>query len=337
MKLARYIARRALLLIPTLLVVSTITFIVSRLLPGNPAIYMAGPAKSPEVIQTLTEAMGLDKPLYMQYIIYHQDLLQGDFGFAWHTGKSVAYDLAIRFAATFELTIISLIFAILLGIPLGMLAALKANKKTDHIVRVGSLVGLSVPEYVIGLLFIYLFYYQIPIFPPILGRIDIFLSPPTDLTGLYIVDSLITMNWEVLRSSLASIFLPAFTLALVMMAPITRFTRSAMLDVLYSEHILAAKSYGLSKFTINFKHALKIASFRVTTIIGVIFGYLLSGAILVENVFSWPGLGRYAVESLRFSDFAAVQGVVLVMTCSYIVINLLVDITLASLDPRVKY
>ncbi len=330
-------ARRLVLLIPTLVVVSSITFVVSRLLPGDPAVYFAGAAKDPKVIAAISRNMGLDKPIPVQYVIYHRDLLKGDFGFAWHTGNPVASDLSMRYAATMELASVSLLFGIVLGMPLGMLAALKANRFADHVVRVGSLLGLSVPEYVIGLLLIYTFYFRFPLFPAQLGRVHIFLSPPQQITGLYILDSLLTGNWTILASSIVSIFLPALSLALILMAPVARFTRSAMLDVLQSEHILAARSYGLSNRTIYFRLALKVASFRVTTVIGLIFGYLLSGVVLVENVFAWPGLGRYAVESIGFGDYAAVQGVVLITTLSYIIVNLVIDIALAVLDPRIKY
>lgn len=337
MRLGRYVVKRLLLLVPVMLVVLCVSFVLTHMMPANPVYHMAGPVPDPVVVEALTKEMGLDKPLPVQFLIYIKRLVSGDWGWAWHTGHPVSYDLRIRLTATLELSLVSLLLSILVGVPLGIVAALNANRPIDHAVRVLALLGLSIPEYVMGLLLIYFLYYKLDLFPPQIGRIGLLVPPPDTITGLYIVDSLLTLNWEAFRSSLSYICLPACSLGIAILAPMCRFTRSAMLDVLNSEFILAAKSYGLSSRTIYLKYALKNALFRVATVIGLGFGWLLCGVVLIENIFGWPGMGQYSLQSIEWNDYAAVQGFILVITASYVIVNLVVDLMLAVLDPRVKY
>ena len=325
------------MLIPILLGISIITFTITHIIPGDPLYILLSPYAKEEDVQKARVKLGLDKPLYVQYGIYLNDLLHGDLGYAYRTRKPVIDDIKQRFAATLELTMVSLFLAVVVGIPLGVQAAVHRDTRLDHIVRVVSVGGVSIPIFLTGIVLIYILYFKLHLAPPPLGRMGLGDTPPETITGLYIVDSILTRNWEALVTSLQYIALPAITLGFAMMAPIMRITRNSMLEVLNSNYVRTARSLGLAPNTVTYRDALRNALLPVVTSIGQIFGWSLGGEVLVEVVFSWPGLGYYAVNSILNTDYAPVQGFVLLTATIYVLVNLVVDLLYTAIDPRITY
>ncbi|WP_285726773.1 ABC transporter permease [Psychromicrobium xiongbiense] len=330
------IARRLLAMIPALLGVIVCMFLITRVLPGDPARTFAGEQAPQSVIDGIRRSMGLDQPLYIQFFRYVGDLFRGDLGFAWHTGQRVVDDLASRFPATIELGLSALIVALLIGIPLGILSATQRDRWVDHLSRVLSLLGASMPVFWVGLLAIFLFFGQLHWAPAPLGRISDNLNPPTHITGLYVLDSLLSGDMAALTSSVQHLILPALVLALGPTAIIARMTRSAMLEVIAQDYIRTATAKGLPRIIVIGKHALKNAAPVTATIVGLQFGQLLGGAVITETIFTWPGVGSYVTQSILATDYAPVQAFTLLAAIVYLVINLLVDIVNGWLDPRVK-
>ncbi len=335
MKLYQYILRRLLFLIPVLLGTVTITFFLMYAVPSNPARMIAGPHATGDQLKHITKELGLDQPLYIQYFRYIGRLLKGDFGRSILTRRPVLQELKTYFPATFELTLVSMLIMVPLGILFGVISAVKRNSIADHSIRIFALSGVSMPIYWLGLILLLVFYFKLGILPGP-GRIDPYITPPKDITGLYLLDSLITGNWEAFTNSLKHIILPAITLAYATTGMTARITRSSMLEVIQAEYIKTAKAKGLSPRAIIVRHALRNALIAPITLIGYEFGYLLAGAVLTETIFGWPGLGRYAVESMTNVDFPAVLGVVILMTFIYVIMNLLVDIAYVIIDPRIR-
>ena len=335
MKLYQYIIRRLLLLIPVLLGTVTITFFLMYAVPSNPARMIAGPHATGDQIERITKELGLDQPLYIQYFRYIRRLLKGDFGRSILTRRPVIQELKTYFPATFELTLVSMLIMVPLGILFGVISAVKRNSLADHTIRIFALSGVSMPIYWLGLILLLVFYFKLGILPGP-GRIDPYITPPKDITGLYLLDSLLTGNWEAFTNSLKHIILPAITLAYATTGMTARITRSSMLEVIQAEYIKTAKAKGLGPRAIIMRHALRNALIAPITLIGYEFGYLLAGAVLTETIFGWPGLGRYAVESMTNVDFPAVLGVVILMTFIYVIMNLLVDIAYVIIDPRIR-
>ena len=335
MRIWRYIAKRLLMAVPTLIGATLLCFSLVRVLPGNPAYLIAGPYATEQDVQDVMEEMGLKKPLYVQYWIYMRDLLHGDLGRAWFTAQPVSKDLMARFPATFELANFSFFLALVLGIPLGILSALKRDSWLDHFCRVFSVFGVAIPLFWSGLLFIFFFYAKLKIVPAPMGRIDTFLSGPEGITGMYVLDSLLTRNWAVLYSSLSRLILPTLTLGLSLLAPILRMVRSSMLEVLQSRYVKTAIAYGIPQREVIYHYALKNALLPVITTMAIFYGFALSGMVLIETIFSWPGMGLYAINAILNSDYAAIQGIVISLTFLYIVLYILVDILYAFIDPRI--
>lgn len=331
---AGLIARRILAAIPSVLGVVVLTFILTRALPGDPAAYFAGPAASQEAIAQIRETLGLNRSLPEQFFIYFGELARGDLGRSLTTGQTVLSDLLTRLPASLELTLAGLFFSLMLAIPLGILAATRPGSWIDHGVRVLATAGVSLPTFFTGLLLIYVFYFLFGIAPAPLGRLDILYSPPRSVTGLYLIDSLLAGNLEIFWAALSQLFLPAVTLGLFALAPLARVTRAAMLAVLSSDFIRTARASGLSARTVLFGYAFRNALLPIITTLGVVFSFLLGANVLVEKVFSWPGIGSYAVSALVASDYAAVQGFVLTMALLYVVLNLLIDLLYVVIDPR---
>lgn len=333
-----YILRRLLWLFPVVLVVTLIVFVVSRILPGNPVYLRLGSQDaSQEVIDRLTREMGLDKPILVQYAMYLNDLLHGDFGTAWHTSNPVVKDIAARFPATVELTVVALLLSLLIGIPLGVIAAVRKDSIADHTIRLISLGGLSVPSFWLGLLLIYFLTFRFEIFPSPTGRVGITVTPPDKITGLYIVDSLLVGDTKALASSIQQIILPAVTLALGQIAGISRMVRSTMIEILDSDYIRAARAFGISDRKIYYSYALKNTLIPTITYVGNGVLWLLGGVVVVEIVFTWPGLGLYAMESIFVKDYVGVQGVALLIGILSVLVWLVVDILYFVVDPRVTY
>jgi peptide/nickel transport system permease protein len=336
MKLWAYLLRRLFLIIPTLIGVTVITFTISHLIPGDPIAVSLGPYASQEQIQLLRMKRGLDRPVHIQYLIYLRNLSRGDLGTSIHSQRAVLDDLKDFFPATFELTTASMLISILLGIPLGIIAAVKKNRWPDFVARLYALVGVSMPVFWLGLLLLLLFYFKLGWLPGV-GRLDPRLSPPTSITGLYLLDSMITLNWKVFFDALKHILLPAFSLSCVIMATISRMTRATMLEVMTENYIRAARAKGLSERIVIYRHALKNALIPVVTIIGIMYGVCLAGSVLTESIFSWPGIGRYAVKAITFLDLDPIMGFTLVSTFIYVFLNLMVDVAYMIIDPRIKY
>ena len=337
MKLGFYVARRILLLVPVLLGVTFITFALTRIIPGDPVALIAGPYVSPERKAEIRHGYKLDEPFYGQYVDYVGDLLDGNLGTSLVSGIPVRGELSRRFAATFELTTFALLIALVLAIPLGVAAALRKDTWLDGVARVVGIAGISIPVFWSGIMLSYLLFYRWHVASPPFGRIDPQLGPPKDVTGLYLVDSIITWDWERFRSALSAIWLPAFALGFAVMAPIMRIVRQGMIEALESPPATALRALGAGPSSIVLRHCMKNAMLPVITMIAIVYGYLLGGSVLVETIFSWPGMGLYVYNSISSSDFPAVQGFILYATTMYVVVFLLLDLLYLALDPRVKY
>jgi ABC-type dipeptide/oligopeptide/nickel transport system permease component len=330
------IARRLLTVIPTLIGVVIVTFLLTRVLPGDPAVYFAGPAATPQSIAQIRRSLGLDAPLPVQFLRYADDLAHGDLGNSLSTGRPVVAEIASRLPASAELTLFGLVIAIAIAVPLGILAAVRQGSWIDHACRVVATAGVSLPVFFTGLLLVYLFYFRLGWAPAPIGRLDVFDSPPPDLTGFYLIDSLLAGDFVLFRASLSQLILPAATLGIFSLAPIARMTRASMLSVLASDFIRTARASGLANRTVVMTYAFRNAMLPVMTTLGMVFSFLLGANVLVEKVFAWPGIGSYAVEALLTSDFAPVQGFVLTMAVLYVALNLAIDILYGVIDPRVR-
>jgi peptide/nickel transport system permease protein len=328
-----FMTRRFVGILLVLAGVSVITFAISHLIPSDPVAAALGDRASEGQISQFRAEYGLDKPLAEQYLLYVSHLVHGDLGISIRTRNPVADDLRTFFPATFELSVAALLISLFMGIPLGIWSALFQDRLPDSIVRVFSLIGGSMPTFWLGLVLIGVAYGRLGLLPSG-GRIDDFIQPPPAITGLYVVDSLLSGNMVALKSSLQHLVLPAFTLGYFATAVIARMMRSSMLEVLPQDFIRTARAKGLSERLIILRHALPNAMIPSLTIIGIALGSLLSGAVLTETVFSWPGLGRYATASAMSLDFPAVMGVTLLAAVIYSVANLVVDLGYGWLDPR---
>jgi peptide/nickel transport system permease protein len=330
-----YAARRIVLLIPVLLGVTFVTFLLTRVIPGDPIDQLISPLASPQERAALIQQHGLDEPIWKQYLLYIKGLLHGDLGTSFTTSHSVLSDLTSRFGATFELTLYAMLLALAVGIPFGIIAAVRSGGWVDHVVRTLSVAGIAFPVFWTSLTLLYVFFLKLHWLPGPSGRIDPNVSPPTQITGLYTVDSLLTANWEALRSSAEALVLPVSVLAFAVMAPIARITRSGMVEALESDYVRAARSLGLSERTIR-RHAFRNAVLPLITMVAIVYGYLLGGVVLVENIFSWPGLGSYVFNAITSSDYPAVQGFILYATTLYVVLFLIVDLLYMAIDPRIR-
>jgi ABC-type dipeptide/oligopeptide/nickel transport system permease component len=330
------IVKRLVTVFPTLIGVVIVTFLLTRVLPGDPAVYFAGPAATPQSIAEIRKSLGLDRPLPDQFLRYVNDLAHGNFGNSLSTGRPVATEISSRLPASAELTLMGLFLAIAIAVPLGIIAAVRQGSLVDHLCRVIATAGVSLPVFFTGLLLVYVFYFKLGWSPAPLGRLDAFATTPPDITGFYLIDSLITGNFETFRAAFSQLILPAVTLAVFSLAPITRMTRASMLAVLASEFIRTARASGLNGRTVILTYAFRNAMLPVVTTLGMVFSFLLGANVLVEKVFAWPGIGSYAVEALLQSDFAPVQGFVLTMAVLYVALNLLIDMLYGVIDPRVR-
>ena len=331
------IAGRILQSVPVVIGVVIVTFILTRALPGDPAVYFAGVMADEASIASVREKLGLDKSLPQQFIIYVGNLLQGDLGQSLSTGQPVAKDLAMRLPASLELTLAALLLSCLVAVPLGVLAATRPGTWVDHLCRVLVTAGVSLPTFFTGLALIYIFYYLLGWAPSPLGRLDfLYLSPPT-ITGFYLIDAALIGDWETWFAALRQLVLPMVTLALFTLAPIARMTRAAMLQALSSDFIRTARAAGLTRSKVLFGYALRNALLPVITTLGMVFSFVLGANVLVEKVFAWPGIGSYAVEALVASDYAAVQGFVLTMALLFLALNLVIDLLYTLIDPRIGF
>lgn len=336
MRLYRLVAIRLVLVIPVALGVVTLTFFVSRVLAADPVELFLPPQADEQLRREIRASLGLDKPIIEQYGIYLDGLLHADLGRSIVTGRPVLHDLADRLPATLELATLALLMAVGIGVPLGVIAAVDRDGPADFIIRGVTLLGMALPAFWLGLILIYVLFVKLAVLPGPVGRFPIGAQPPQDITGLYTVDSLLTGNLGDFRVALRHLFLPALTLGFVTMAPIARVARAAMVEALQSEYIRTAHAMGLPPITVNFRYALKNALLPVVTMIGSTVGFLFGGAVLVESVFNWPGMGQYALNAIRQSDFAALQGFVIWAAIAYVLAFLVVDLLYLVIDPRTR-
>ncbi len=327
--------RRGIGMVLVILGVSMITFFISHVVPADPVAAALGDHAREDQIAAFRAEYGLDKPVVEQYVIYIDNLLHGNLGVSIRTRRPVIDDLRDFFPATLELSLAALLVSIFIGVPTGVWSSLFRNRLPDNVVRVFALIGGSLPIFWLGLIVISIFYYQLG-WLPLGGRIGDFVRPPQTITGLYVVDSLLTGNMPALVSSLRHLILPAFTLGYFSTAVISRMTRSSMLEVLNQDYIRTARAKGLHERLVVLRHGLRNAMLPTVTVIGVTFGSLLSGAVLTETVFSWPGLGLYATASAISLDFPAVMGVTLLAALVYTLVNLIVDLSYHWFYPRIQ-
>jgi len=313
-----------------------VTFLIGRVMPIDPVIAIVGDHAPPDVVAHVGEQLGLDRPLVVQFGIYMERLLHGNLGTSVMTSHPVTQDIATYFPATFELGTAAIILAIIVGIPMGVIAAARQGSRFDHFVRVISLAGQSIPVFVLALIFLLIFYVKLGIAPGT-GQVDVMYDGMVDrITGMLVVDAAIEGQWAVFWDAMAHLAMPALILAWFSLAYITRMTRAFMLDALAGEYIVTARAKGLSASRILWRHAFGNIAVPLVTVIALAYAGLLEGAVLTETVFSWPGIGLYLTVSLLNADMNAVLGATLVIGCVYVVLNLLADTAYKLLDPRVR-
>lgn len=333
MNFRTYLFRRILHLIPVFLGLSVLIFIVSRVIPGDPVRLALGTEATEEAVQQLRKQTGLDRPLVVQYLTYMAGVLRGDFGYSLRTHRNVTKDLVDFFPATLELTTVAMGIAVVIGVPLGILAAVRKDEAPDHLSRVIALIGVALPRFWLAILLQLAFAYHFRLLPTI-GRGP---APPAQVTGLYLVDSLLIFNLPAFWVSLKHLAMPAFALSVGTLAQVMRLIRAGMIEEMRRDYAVAARSYGLPANLIIYKYLLKNAFTATLTILGLSYGFLLGNAFLVETVFAWPGLAFYGVDALRFKDFNGVIAVTLVVGAAYAVVNLITDILYGYFDPRIRY
>ncbi len=329
-----YVIRRILIMIPTLLGVSVIVFLMLHATPGDPAELLLGERATDSAIAEIRSHLGLDKPLHVQYGMFLKRLLKGDLGETIWTRQKVWTEVKQRFPATIELSVAAMIISCFFGMIFGIISATKQYSFFDYLSMVGALVGVSMPIFWLGLVLMLIFSLHLG-WLPMSGRLSI----STDLefiTRFYILDAMLTRNWPAFKDAVWHIILPAVTLSTIPMAIVARMTRSSMLDVLRQDYIKTAKAKGLSRFTVVFKHALRNALIPVVTTIGLQFGVLLGGAILTETIFAWPGVGKWIFDAVMQRDYMVIQGGTLFIATIFVVINLLVDLLYAVINPRIS-
>lgn len=331
----RLILNRLGMMILMLLGLMVITFVVSNVAPGDPARLAAGPDATQEMVEVIRVERGLDKPLVIRFFVYLGHVLTGDFGKSIHTGRPVLQDLSIFFPATLELVLVSIGFAIILGIPLGVISAVKQNRAADHLIRIFAVSGVAMPMFWLGLMLQWYLALEADIFP-LGGQLGIMTDPPTHITGLLTIDALLTLNFPVFREAFMHILLPALALSFPALASIIRVNRAEMLEALNKDYVTNAKAQGIRPFRIVAHYALKNALLPTLAMIGLRFGWMLGGTVLVEGVFDWPGVGLYAAKAAISSDFEPIMAVTLILGGSFMLANLLIDLAYASLDPRVR-
>jgi peptide/nickel transport system permease protein len=334
MLMLAYIIRRILILVPTLLGVSVIVFLMLHITPGDPAELLLGERATEASIQAMREHLGLNKPLYVQYEMFLARLLQGDLGETIWTRQQVWTEVKQRFPATIELSVAAMMISCFFGMLFGIISATKQYSIFDYVSMLGALIGVSMPIFWLGLVLMLIFSLHLG-WLPVSGRLTIGVDLDT-ITNFYLLDAILTRNWAALRDALRHLILPAVTLSTIPLAIVARMTRSSMLDVLRQDYIKTAKAKGLSQRMVIFKHALRNALIPVVTTIGLQFGILLGGAILTETIFAWPGVGKWMYDAVSQRDYMVIQGGTLFIATIFVVINLVVDLLYAVINPRIS-
>ena len=331
----RFIVRRLLLLVPILVGLSILVFLWIRLLPGGPAEALLGERGTDAQEAAIERQYGLDKPIHVQYWRYVQTVAQGDFGDSIATRRPVVEELKQRFPATIELAVAAMLFSVLLGIPLGFIAAKRYGGPIDHASLILSLLGISIPIFFLAIILKYIFAVKLGWLPTV-GRISVLIDLDHP-TGFYVLDALLTGNLEAFWDTLKHLVLPAVALGSIPLAVVARITRAAVLDVLNEDYVRTARAKGVSPRLVDLRHVLRNALLPIATIIGLQTGLLLSGAVLTETVFAWPGLGTWLVGAIRVRDFPVLQGGILFVSIVFVLVNLVVDVMYAIINPRIRY
>lgn len=334
----RYIINRLVLMVGILIGVLTITFVLGRALPADPAALIVGDRPTAEQLEKANRELGLDQSLAVQYVRFFAQIAQGEFGDSLRTKRPVMEEVGRRIGATVELTTISVFLVILIGVPMGVVSAVRQNSLTDNVVRATAVAGVAIPAFMLAMVLQMLFHGQWNLLP-LQGRLDPLIALDNafpSVTGLYLIDSLIDGNFLAFKSALSHLVLPVLTLTIVTLATVTRITRNMMVETLSEEYIHTAHAYGVPKRRIHYVYALRATMIPMLTVVGLTYGYMLGGAIVVEFVFDWPGLGGFVVFSIMQNDFPAVIGATLVLAGAYLVINLIVDLLYFVVDPRLR-
>ena len=336
MRLTKFIARRLLLAIPQILAITVVTFVILRILPGNPAYELVGPFATPDTLNAMEHHLGTDRPLPVQYGTYISDLLHGNWGDSWFSTRPVTDELKDRLPATLELITLSSLIIMLGGLLAGLLVALTRARFLDRGIAFYGLLSGSFPDFWLALALSYIFFFKLGWLPSPTGRLDIEVNPPQHVTGFYTVDSLLTQNWTAFRSAFSHLILPVLTLSIVYTAGIVKMTRSTVDEMLRSNMCTYARACGLPDRVV-LRYALRNGLPPILTLMGLTYGYLLGGDVLVEKVFSWNGLGSYVVDSVVRADYSPVQAFVLLAAMANFLIYLVVDLTHLIVDPRLEY
>lgn len=332
----RRLAGRVVAIVTTLLGLLFLTFSMGRLLPADPVLAITGAEVSKEVYDRVYRELGLDQPIWMQFLTYVRNVATGDLGRSTTTGQPILSDLLTIFPATIELALVAMVVGIVVGVPLGIIAAVRRGSTIDHIVRILALAGHSVPIFWTGLMALFIFYAKLRLVGAS-GRIDVFYEGlVTPVTGFLLIDSALQGQWEVFRNALSHIILPGSILGYYSVAYISRMSRSFMLEQLGQEYILTAKAKGLGRRQVVWRHAFRNIRVQLLTIMALTFGGLLEGAVLIETVFGWPGLGQYLTRGLQMNDMNVVMGAVLTIGAVFLTINMISDVLYRILDPRTR-
>lgn len=330
-------AKRLLGAIPSLAGVVIVTFLLSHALPGDPAVLFAGPAANAESVAQVRKHLGLDQSLPVQFLSYVGEMAHGHLGQSLTTGQPVLTDLVQRLPASLELTLAAILLAVAVAVPLGVVAALREGSWADHLCRSTVTLAAAFPTFFVALLLVYVFYYVLRVAPEPLGRLnDVYYEAPDTVTGFYLIDAAIAGQWTIFAGALGQMALPAISLGLFALAPIARITRASMLAALGADFIRTARACGLPRRKVLITYAMRNAMLPVINTLGMVFSFVLGANVLIEDVFGWPGVGAYAVKAVIQSDYAAVQGFILMMAALYILLNLLVDLVSIAADPRVR-
>jgi peptide/nickel transport system permease protein len=334
---ARFVLRRVFALVVLGIGITLVAFLFTQVVPGDPVAANLGEqaAADPEVVQAFRERYGLDDPLPLQYWTYLTNLLHGDLGISLQTGEPVRDNLATFIPATVELAVFSTLIAVPIGVAFGIAAAVRRDRFTDHGLRVVTLAGISMPTFWIALVALYVFFFRLGWFPGS-DRLDPGVLAPPHKTGLYTVDSLLAGQWSVALDALHHLILPALVLAAYNVALLTRYTRTAVLEVIENDYVRAARAKGLPESSVLVRHVLRAALPSVVTVISLVFANVLTGTVLVETIFAWPGIGQYAYRSAVTLDLPAIMGVSLFVAIVYITINFVVDVLYGVIDPRIR-
>jgi peptide/nickel transport system permease protein len=330
-----YLARRGLQGAPVIFGLSVLIFFISRVLPGDPVRLALGPEASQQQVETLRAEMGLDQPIPVQYVDWLFGVVQGDWGMSLRTNNNVFSDIVARLPATLELTLVTLLLAVVLAIPFGVVAGTNKDKWQDHVSRLTALFGVSMPRFWVAIVLQIIFVVTLGLLP-LSGRLSNSVTAPPAVTHLYLVDSLLAGQFETFVDALRHLILPASALGLATLAQVMRLIRSDMIDEQQKDYVLAARAYGLPNNLIEYKYMLRNAFTSSLTVIGLAFGFLLGNAFLVEIVFAWPGMARYGVQAILYQDFNAIVGVTIVVGVGFVGANFVVDLLYGYLDPRVR-